>query len=304
MSDAKKILILVNRSATNINSFHMETSAKLPPNVTIDIGNFEDITVTIEEKNISAKLNGREINDYDIVYFRRTAGGFLWLAATIAIYLDFKGKKYFDRTYSEVGPAGKKFTAFAKFLTEGLLIPATFYCSPDKIIDNVDEIVAHLGLPVVAKDFHSQRGLGVFLLKSKEDFADLVKNYAGKNFMFQKFLQKKEEYRVLVLGDKIGSYEKKTSTDPDEFRNNVSLGAVEDFMDISEVSDDVRDISIRAAKALNLQIAGVDVVLDVNDKVWLLEVNRGPGFTYNSDVSPEVDSVARFFLEELDKKNE
>jgi glutathione synthase/RimK-type ligase-like ATP-grasp enzyme len=119
--------------------------------------------------------------------------------------------------------------------------------------------------------------------------------------MFQKFIDKSEEFRVLVLGDTIGSYERKTSTDPNEFRNNVSLGASEEFINMSEISEAVKYVSLKASKVLNIQVGGVDVVIDTQGKIWLLEVNRGPGFTYNSDKSPEMDSVADYFKRSLSK---
>ena len=163
------------------------------------------------------------------------------------------------------------------------------------------KIVEKFGLPLVAKDLYSQRGIGVHLVKTIKDFDDLVTRFPNNKFLFQKFIEKKEEFRVLVVGDQVGSYERKTSMDPNEFRNNVSLGAKEDFIDICEIAEDVKDISIKSSRILKIEIAGVDAAVDTNGKVWLLEVNRGPGFTYKAVKSREVASVADFFVRELTK---
>ncbi len=299
----KRILILVNRTGKNIKNFSGGLKNKLPKYVRVDIAMFEDIIVDVEKNNTSVYINGNNILDYDLIYFRKAGAKFLWLAATVAIYLDSVGKLYFDSTYKNIGPAGTKLASFVKLAVNKLPVIPSVYCFAENVIDNSDMIVNKLGLPMVAKDLYSQRGLGVSLIKSKEDFQKLVSNFPLRKFMFQKFVDKKEEFRVLVLGDKIGSYERKTSEDPKEFRNNVSLGAKEDFISLNKISDEVRSISIKSAQILGIEIAGVDVVLDNDGKAWVLEVNRGPGFTYKSKESSEVANIARFFVNELHKIN-
>jgi len=294
---SKKILILVNETVTNKNSFYDGIKKRLPAGADVEIAHFEDTFINIDGKSTSVLINGKEIKDYDLVYFRRAGSSFLWLAATIAIYLEKFHKKYIDTIYKSIGPAGTKLAGFLKLDLYGLPMIPSVYCNSARILGNSSLIVERLGLPLVAKDLYSQRGLGVSLIKKMDDFTKLLKASPGRKFMFQKYIEKKEEFRVLVLGNKIGSYERKTSQDPNEFRNNVSLGAREDFMDISEISDEVKNISIKAANLLKLEIAGVDVVIDKQGKAWLLEVNRGPGFTYNSLQSQEIENIAKFLNE-------
>jgi RimK family alpha-L-glutamate ligase len=295
----KKILILVNQTPSNKNSFYAGLKERLEGTAQVDISYFEDVSIDIEQKNITVLIRGVNIKEYDLVYFRRAGKKFLWLAATMAVYLESCGIKYFDSTYKEVGPTGAKLTSLLKLAINGLPVAPTFFCYKRNIVSKSDEIIAKLGLPMVAKDFYSQRGLGVFLIKQKQDIADLIEKNPDKKFMFQKFIDKKEEFRTLVLEDKIGSFERKTSTDPNEFRNNVSLGAKEEFMDHNDTPAEVRDVSIVSAKVLKIEIAGVDIVIDKSDKVWILEVNRGPGLTYLSDESPEMNSIAEFFARKI-----
>ena len=297
----KHILILVNRTKTNKNSFFDGLKKNLPSDVDIDIAHFEDISIDIEENNVSMFVNDSNILNYDLTYFRRAGSEFPWLASAVAVFLEANSKKYFDSTYKEVGPRGSKFTDLLKLAVAGLPVVPTFICYKCDILKNADKIIEKFGLPVVAKDLYSQRGMGVFLIEERKDFADLIAKFPNKKFMFQKFLNKKEEFRVLVLGDGVGSYERKTSLDPNEFRNNVALGAKEDFMEIAEIADDVKYISIRASQTLKIEVAGVDIVIDISGKLWILEVNMGPGFTYKSVSSHEVENVAKFFAEEVRK---
>ena len=46
-------------------------------------------------------------------------------------------------------------------------------------------------------------------------------------------------------------------------------------------------------------MAGVDLLIDKDGKPWILEVNRGPGFTYDDPASPELKNLAKFFVQEL-----
>lgn len=290
----KKILFLVNKTRTNKNNLYHGLIQKLPSDVTCDIAHFEDITIDIKEDNVSMYIKDTNILDYDLTYFRRAGSEFLWFAATIACFLEHHHKKYFDSTYKEVGPMGAKLTSLLKLALAKMPVIPTFFCYKGNILTNADRIIEKFGLPIVAKDLYSQRGIGVSLIKDKKDFEILVDKFPNKKFLFQKFIDKKEEFRVLVLGDKIGSYERKTSTDPNEFRNNVSLGAKEDFMEICDIAEDVKNISIRSSQILKIEVAGVDIATDKNCKVWVLEVNRGPGLTYESKDSHEVEKVAEF----------
>ena len=73
-------------------------------------------------------------------------------------------------------------------------------------------------------------------------------------------------------------------------------------MDLDKIPADLAKIAIGAAVKLNLQIAGVDIAEDKNTgKYYLIEVNRGPGFTYDTKVSPEMDQIAKFLKEETEK---
>lgn len=295
----KKILILVNKTKTNKNTFHKILKEKLTQKAEIDMGFFEDISMDVEQSNVTIYIGDKNISEYDIIYFRRAGAEFLWLAATIAVYLESIGKKYFDSTYKEVGPRGAKLTSLLKLAVRGIPIIPTFFCFKGNILHKADFIIEKFGLPIVVKDLYSQRGRGVFLIKEKDDITRLIEKFPNTKFMFQKFVDKSEEFRVLVLGQTIGCFEKKISSDVTEFRNNVSLGAKEEFLEVSSIPNDIKELSLNSARILKIEIAGVDVVVDTKGKLWLLEVNRGPGLTYDDPKSPEMENIAKYFEEEL-----
>lgn len=297
-----KILILFNNRSFHKTLFCDYLKKNLPGGISVDAADLEDVSINIQTGKIEVFAGNTNLEDYDLVYFRRAGGQFMWLTGTIALYLNFRGIKYFDTTYREVGPMGSKLASFLKMAYAGLPVIPSYYCYRSAVGLKSDAIIEKFELPLVAKEISSQRGEGVSLITKKEDFLELIFKNPEKNYIFQKYIPTKEEYRVLVLGQNIGSFEKKTPMVAGEFRSNVCLGAKEEFMDVASIPENFKAISLKAAKILGIEIAGVDILVDANGKPWILEVNRGPGFTYEDSKSDEMENLAKFFVQELKLK--
>lgn len=302
----KKILILVDELKPNKKEFVKLIRQHLAGSeVSIDLRKFESLFFDIDGERFQVKVGKTSIGNYDLVYFRKAGKEFSVLAGTLAIALEHMGVKYFDTTFGVIGPKGGKFTALVRLASKGLPIPRTVYFSEPSLVNHFDYLSQNLGLPFVAKDLSIQRGEGVFLIRSKEDCSKLPyeRGKDGKNqYLFQRMIDKEHEYRLLVLGDGVGVWEEKIAQTKGEFRNNVALGAREVFMDITDLPGDLEKVSVGAAKALGIQIAGVDVIRErITGKVYLLEVNRGPGLTYDESISPEFREIADFLKKEASK---
>lgn len=299
----KKLLILVDTIGPKKEHLAQFIAEKMPNNK-VAIARFSDLIYEVDGKKVSVRIDSidENIGNFDLVYFRRAGSRYAIPAGNLALCLSYLNIKFFDSAFSNIGPLGNKLTSYLKLSLAGLPTMPFFFCDSEKILDYKKHIIEKFGLPLVAKELSAQRGKGVFLVKSEEDFSKLpMKGGHGKNneFLFQKFYKSDEEYRVLVLKDGIGAYERKIRTDPNEFRSNVAVGAREEFIDINKIPDDIKDISIRGAAALGIQVAGADVMVDDKGNKWLLEVNRGPGLTYDPKVSPELANLAKFFDREL-----
>lgn len=299
----KKILILVSQIGRKKEAFAEHMVKKLAGQAQVVLARFSDLIFSVEGEKVEIEIEGitPKIRDFDLIYFRRAGGTFLSLAGTLALCLKHWQIPFFDRTFQNIGPAGDKFTSYVKLSLAGLPTPPSFFCWHDKIKEKKEVIISKLGLPLVAKQLSSQRGEGVFLLKKRADFDWLNQDYPGGEFLLQKFIKGKKEYRILVLGGTIGAFEKKIQTDRKEFRHNIALGAEEEFIEVKKIPEAMKTMAIATASALEIQIAGVDIIVDHQGKMWLLEANRGPGLTYDPKISPELDSLASFFAEELKK---
>lgn len=303
----RKILLLIDKNGSYIQSMAEYLEKKIG-DVEVIGDTFSNLKFEVNGKNIKVWVNDVNIKEFSLIYFRRADHTLFSLAGTLANCLEYFNIPYFDTTFRNIGPAGDKFTAHVKLSIAGLPTLPTVFCWRDKIEKYSDDIIAKLGLPIVAKEFATQRGKGVLLIKDKADFKKLLQRKREdreEQFLFQKFVKNDEEYRILVLKDTIGAYERKIRTNPNEFRSNVALGAKEEFINLDKIPEEHKKIALAAAKTLNIEIAGVDLMIDSkNGKPWLLEVNRGPGLTSDTNLSPELPNLAGFLKKVLGKNDQ
>lgn len=295
----KKILILVDIIGKNKKLLAHLLSQRLGKDITISLERFSDLYFEIEDGKVYVEINDVDITSYDLVFFRRAGDKFSEMALTLASSLDVLGVKYFDRSWGKSGHLSK-FNSLIKLADKKFPIFPTVYFWQTNIEKYKDRVIRKFNLPLIAKELSMQKGRGVFLLKSPADFdkLPLVDNEGSENkYLFQKYVAIDKEYRILVLGEKVGVWEEKIQKNPDEFRHNISQGAYEEFLDSNKIPEEISEIAITGAKTLGLQMAGVDLALEKGtNKPYLIEINKGPGLTYDTNVSPEIDKIAEFLV--------
>lgn len=290
----QKILILVDKIGPR-KMFEREYLAKnIKPVLKVDLYSFKDITIKID-KSVDAYVNGINITDYSLVYFKRAGDNYINLAAAIASILDKYDKKYLDRCFQEVGAAGDKLNDIVKLGLSGIAIPPTYYVDGDRVSNLKNHIVHELGFPIIVKSMLQQRREGIILIEKPSDFDHLSENLKGQGFMFQKFVKLSQEYRVVVMGDVVTAVHRESVRRFENGRivydTSESQGG---FIVPDSCPSETIFVSIKATKALNLDISGVDVGLDEKGRVYIIEVNRGPGFTHDDKVSPELPELVKF----------
>ncbi len=300
----KKILLLVDKISRKKEALALGMQEYLKDKARVYLAKFSDITIEVNGRDIKIKTEGKNITDYSLVYFRRAGINYFTLAGTLGVCLKYLHIPFFDSAFAQIGPSGNKLTSQVYLAIAGLPTIPLFFCWPDKVLENVEYIVSKYGLPLIAKKTTSQRGLGVFMVNDKNDFERILATDPEGQFFFQKYCPAQKEYRLLVLGEKVKVWEAKIPTDPKEFRSNISLGGREEFYPLKDLPSKMEEIAVKAAKTLGIQVAGVDLLEEKKTgKIWLLEVNRGPGLTYDNEASSEIKELASFFLEESRKND-
>ena len=144
---------------------------------------------------------------------------------------------------------------------------------------DVNFVEKHLGFPVIVKTISGSYGRGVFIADGKKQLKQLItmaeltkKSY---DIIIQEFIKDTwgKDLRVLVVNNKVVGCMMRRATD-DDFRANITRGG-EGFP--YEVNEQIEWLSSESSKALNLDIAGVDLLFD-GDGYKICEVNSNPGF--------------------------
>lgn len=135
------------------------------------------------------------------------------------------------------------------------------------------------GYPVVLKQASGRVGEGVFLVKTEHQARLILHNNleTGKGMLVQRFIPPEDRLniRVLVIGEKVAGA-MKLKPKPGDFRSNFHL--TQKSWPV-ELLPKWEEIALKAADALGLEIAGVDLVVDEKGKVRVIEVNYSPGFS-------------------------
>ncbi|MBI1863943.1 hypothetical protein HYS03_01910, partial [Candidatus Woesebacteria bacterium] len=212
----KKLLILMGKEEKTKDSIYSHVKHDLKGKVDVLTASFSDIEFSFERGKIDVNIGKHDLRDFDLIYFRKTFG-YSSIAKALSICMDYYHIGFIDSVFSFASYTGDKLPSLIRLAINDLPVIPTFLCSRGNIEKNIDRIINKFGLPVVSKNPKTQRGIGVFLLKDRNDFMELRKKHPSEGFMFQKYCERDIEYRLLVLGDRIAVAEKKIQDDPREF---------------------------------------------------------------------------------------
>lgn len=158
----------------------------------------------------------------------------------------------------------------------GVGIPKTMFAKfpKDKEVDILIEEVG--GTPVVIKLLEGTQGLGVVLADTIQAAKSTIEAFSGMkaNILIQEFIKEAggADIRAFVVNGKVIGAMKRQGKEG-EFRSNLHRGGKSQVMELSKVE---RQTAIRAAKAMGLSVAGVDILPSARGPL-VLEVNSSPG---------------------------
>ena len=255
-----------------------------------ELNYFEKIYIEASSDYVSIKVNNKNIDEYDFVYFkswRKKA----YIASVIASYLKRKNMNFADKVISNVGISMNKIYQMVNLSLMGIKIPKSIFIS--EVYENTYAILKNkLGNHFIAKAVSAKEGRNNYLIKSTEEFKkNVLYEKQRLPFIFQEYIENDSDYRAGVFFNETVYLKKRIRTNPNTHLNNIAVGAIAHFLSIDDHLE-IADIAKKSAKIFDLDIAGVDLVESKSsDELFVLEVNPSPSFRHN----PEV-------LELLDKK--
>lgn len=155
-----------------------------------------------------------------------------------------------------------------------LRVPKTMYISSNENVESVLQKIKNY--PVVVKYVRGSQGSGVFLVTKENAKAKMKSLLATKSdLLIQDFIEAgAQDYRVIVVGNRIVAIEKRRAAKESEFRANLSLGGIGTKATITQPQS---DLCLRAAAAIGLDVAGVDMIIGNDGLEYIIEINGNFG---------------------------
>ena len=144
---------------------------------------------------------------------------------------------------------------------------------------DISVVKREIGVPLIIKNVTGTQGRGVYLCESEEKFSDIMEliyaNNENANIIIQEFIETSygKDLRVFVIGGKVVGCMQRIAKSG--FKANFSIGAdVQPF----ELTPEAEWIATEAARLLNLDVAGVDLLFGEDGKYLICEANSSPQF--------------------------
>ena len=236
----------------------------------------EDIQIKFKER-VDITFNEKNLLDFDGVFFRtpfsKTIGS---INEIICEYLKSNSRVVLNPPLTKSLHSDKAFQAFI-FSNMKLTLPETIFIKRESLVDKLPAL--KLKLPFVVKSIYGMKGQDNYLIRAMKEVKDIIeKTRESTEFVLQEYIPNRCDYRIGVIGNEISFAVKRTRHDPDDHRNNISVGATSERVDSSIFPDEVIDTVYKLNRKFKFLTAGFDFVKsEENGKWYILEVNPSPG---------------------------
>ncbi len=196
-----------------------------------------------------------------------------------------------------IGVSRDKLAAHQVLARNRIGMPATAFASSPKDTGNLIGLVGKA--PLIIKLLESSQGKGVVLAETQKAADSVISAFRNlrANFLVQHFVKEAngEDIRCLVISGKVVAAIKRKAAHGD-FRSNLHQGGSAATVRITK---EERETAVRAAKALRLNFAGVDL-LRGEDGPKVLEVNSSPGLEGIESVTGR--NIAERLIQDIEKR--
>ncbi len=242
----------------------------------VSIIKYKECYASIEQNNPSVKYRGIDLANFDAI-IPRIASYMTKYGTAIVRQLEMQGVYTVSSSIS-ISRARDKLRSMQLLAKYGIGIPKTVVSRNTTDIDDLLECIG--SLPVIIKLASGTHGNGVVLAETKKAAKSVLQafyltNDDGTNILLQEFIKESAgtDIRAFVVGGRVVASMKRQSLD-DDFRSNLHKGGEGTPI---KLTDDEKKIAVKAAKAMGLNVAGVDLMRSSRGAL-VLEVNASPGF--------------------------
>lgn len=228
--------------------------------------------LVIEQHRPQVHFKGEDMSDLHAIIPRIGASVTFYGSAVVR---QFEMMKVFTATESQALLRSRDKLRSLQILSRaGLGLPKTVFTNYSRDVSDIVDSVG--GPPLIIKLLEGTQGLGVVLAENEKAAYSVIEAFHNlkARIIVQEFVKeaKGTDIRVFVVGDKVVASMKRQAREG-EFRANVHRGGTVEPYKLNRTE---KAAALKAAKAMGLSIAGVDILPSSRGPL-ILEVNSSPG---------------------------
>lgn len=252
--------------------------------------------VVIEKDNLGIYYGEDKLENIDAIIPRIGASVTFYGSSVIR---QFEAKKVFTTVSSlALVRSRDKLRSHQVLAKAGVDIPRTAFAKHPSDTNNLVKQVG--GAPLVIKLLEGTQGLGVVLAETRKAAKSVIEAFynLNANILIQEYIEeaKGADVRAFVVDGKVVGAIKRQGLEG-EFRSNLHRGGKAHPIKLTKAE---KAMAVKAAKALGLGIAGVDM-LQSDRGPLILEVNSSPGLK-GIEEATEID-IAGMIIEYVERQS-
>lgn len=243
---------------------------------TVRVIKYKECYASIERDHSTVRYRGEDLEMFDAI-IPRIASYMTKYGTAIVRQLEMQGQ-YTVSSSIAISRSRDKLRSMQLLAKYGIDIPKTVVSRNTTDIDNLLDSLGRT--PVIIKLARGTHGNGVVLAETKKAAKSVLQafyltNDDGTNILLQEYIEESAgtDIRAFVVGSRVIASMKRQSLD-DDFRSNLHKGGEGTKI---KLTDEETKIAVKAAKAMGLGVAGVDMMRSERGPL-ILEVNASPGF--------------------------
>ena len=265
---SRKALIIANNTA----KYGPLLAALSDKRTSVSACSYRDLSFLIDGENSSiiCQNTGEDVKEFSRILVLSTSPYHLenYIFSALSCYCRKNQIEILDDSFSNTD--GKLYSLW-RFWEQGIPVAKTAF-GP---VDFLAQELAEFGGTGVLKSVQGTKGKDNYLVHSEEELRKIIAKNQEINFILQEFIENDGDYRIIVANfkPKLAIFR---SSNGKDFRNNTSVGGEAKLIPIEEVNKNVLELAVASAKALDIKIAGADILPSKTGEYTVLEVNRTP----------------------------
>ena len=242
----------------------------------------------------SIRYRGERLDDFDAV-IPRIGASITFYGTAVVRQFEMMGVYAVNESVA-IARSRDKLRSMQLLARRDIGLPVTGFAHTADDIPDLINMVG--GAPLVVKLLEGTQGVGVVLCETRKAAESVIEAFFGidVDIMVQEYIEEAggADVRCFVIGDRVVAAMRRQAK-PGEFRSNLHRGG---SAETARISPAERRTAVAAARAMGLNVAGVDLIRS-NHGPLVLEVNSSPGLQGIEEAS-DVD-VAGLVIEFIER---